>query len=237
MSENANKFLLNETVSSTGIIERLNRGVYYNFFPARDDDKIRVVVEECGATNRVVIRARIVNSTNFDELAVINGPGNRVINVGTYDEVQIEVVLFEAPSGRFKLLASGFNIAGGEIEVSTPAGISSPGTSELDFTSTDGTVTITGDGLGGLDFSVPAVVGINYKAEVQRTLNAGDISAKQISLSSTPATPNITQLFVISGGICEYGNDFIVVGGVLTWNGLGLDGLLEAGEKLVILHD
>ena len=223
MSENPNKFRLNEVVSSIGIIERLNRGVYYSFFPARDDDKIRIVIEEAGVTNRVVIRARINNATYFDEIGVINGPGTLIVSVKTYDEVQIEVTLFDAPSGRFRLLASGFNIAGGEVEVSTPAGLSSSGTDTLEFTSTDGTVTITGDGAGGIDLSVPAVVGVNFKAEVQKTLNSSDISAKQITLSSTPATPAITQLFVIGGGICEYGAHFIVVSNVITWNGLGLD--------------
>lgn len=235
--ENKERFLLNQWVSSIGILERLNRGEYYTFFPAKDDDKIRVVIEGAGPTNQIVVRGRILNATNYDTLATINGSNSRVININTYDEIQIEVTLFDAPSGRFKLLASGFNIAGGEIEVSTPSGLSSSGTDTLTFTSTDGTVVVTGNGLGGVDLSVPAVVGESYKAEIQITLGGSDISAKQINLVSAPAHPNITQLFVIGGGICEYGAHFIVVGSTLTWNGLGLDGLLEVGEKLVVMHD
>lgn len=237
MAKNEDKFLLNETISSIGILERLNRGIYYEFFPAREDDKIRIVVEEAGITNRVIIRGRIQNATGYDVLGTINGSSSLLVSTKTYDEIQIEVTLFDAPSGRFKLLASGFNIAGGDIEVSTPAGLPSSGSDALSFTSNDATVTITGDGAGGVDFSVSVLAGANYKSEVQKTLSAGDISAKQITLASTPTTPNITQLFVIGGGICEYGTQFIVVGSTLTWSGLGLDGELEIGEKLVVMHD
>jgi len=235
--ENSDKFRINEYLNSTGILERTYRGSQYEYFSSREDDKLRVVVEGTGATNQVTIRARIEGATDYDVIAIINGPGSRVISVNTYDEIQFETTLFDAPSGRFKLIASGFSIAGGDIEVSTPAGVSIPGTTSLEFTSSDSTVTITGDGVNIVDFSAPALVGANFKPNVVYTLTSTDIINKQVSLAAIPANPNITQLFVISGGIMEYGADFIVAGSTLSWSGLNIDGMLETGEKIVIMHD
>ena len=73
------------------------------------------------------------------------------------------------------------------------------------------------------------------KVEV-RTLIAGEITAKQITLASTPKQALAVE-FSPKGG-CEqvYGDDFTVSGAILTWNGLGLDGILIAGDKVVVSY-
>jgi hypothetical protein len=69
-----------------------------------------------------------------------------------------------------------------------------------------------------------------------RTITGGEETAKQLTLASTPATANKTQLMVKSGPHQFYGDDFTVSGAVLSWNGLGLDGILLTGDKVTIMY-
>lgn len=234
--ENLNKFYVNTYRDSAGIVTRVLRGVVLDYFDSRDDDKLRVVAQECGVSNEIIIRGRIKGADDWDDLKTLISASSVVVNVSTYDEIQIEVVVFDAPSGRFKLIASGFSIAGGDIEVSAPAGIDSQGTTSLSFSSSDSTVLITGDGEGGLDFSVVAVSGANFKPEQVRVLSAGEIAAKSITLASTPTAPLLTQLFVQGAPMQVYGQDFVVSGNNLIWNMLGLDGELEEGDRVVVIY-
>lgn len=64
------------------------------------------------------------------------------------------------------------------------------------------------------------------------TLSSTDISNGYITLAATPAVPAKTMLDVIGGTSQEYGVDFQVVGAQLQWTGMGLDGVLIAGDKL-----
>jgi hypothetical protein len=69
-----------------------------------------------------------------------------------------------------------------------------------------------------------------------RTLTALEATNKQLTLANTPSTSGETQLDVIGGGPQFYGDDFSVSGSTLSWNGLGLDGLLATGDKLRIAY-
>jgi hypothetical protein len=235
--ENKEKFYLSSYISAAGIILRNYRGVNYDFYSARDDDKVRLVTEECGVANQVVIRARVRGAEGFSELKTLTGQGSILVDISTYDEIQLEVVNLDAPSGRFKLIASGFSVAGGDITVSAPFGMTSEGTTQLNFTSDDNTVTISGDGEGGIDLSVNSISGANFKPEQVRVLTSTDIALKSITLNVAPTSPNLVQVFVAGGPMQVYGTDFLVVGQSLTWNLLGLDGELEAGDQLVIMYN
>lgn len=68
------------------------------------------------------------------------------------------------------------------------------------------------------------------------TLSGGEITAKQITLSGTPTVANKAVLDVIQGGPQAYTADFTVSGNVLGWSGLGLDGVLVAGDVLRIQY-
>lgn len=69
------------------------------------------------------------------------------------------------------------------------------------------------------------------------TLNAGQIAAKSVTLTNSPVTPSLTRLVVIGGVEQDYGLDFTVSGSTLSWTGLTLDGVLEVGDKLVIVYN
>jgi hypothetical protein len=68
-------------------------------------------------------------------------------------------------------------------------------------------------------------------------VSAGQEAAKEVILSSAPTTATNT-LLLIQGGVNQfYGDDYTVSGSTLSWNGLALDGILAAGDKLTIIYD
>lgn len=73
------------------------------------------------------------------------------------------------------------------------------------------------------------------------TLVAGDITNKYIVLSEAPADKPQTQLTVIGGPEQEYSVDFEVTTDNadrrLSWNGLGLDGILIAGDRIIVNYN
>lgn len=80
----------------------------------------------------------------------------------------------------------------------------------------------------------PVVTGI---LEVEyRTLSAGEITAKQLTLTSTPVTGSKVIVDIIGGGPQVYNVDYTVAGAVLSWPGYGLDGLISAGDILRVQY-
>lgn len=69
-----------------------------------------------------------------------------------------------------------------------------------------------------------------------RTISGGESTAKQLTLASTPATSNKTQLLIKGAPSQFYGDDYTVSGATLSWNGLGLDGILTTGDKVTIIY-
>lgn len=73
------------------------------------------------------------------------------------------------------------------------------------------------------------------------TLTAGDITNKYVVLSLAPANKPQTQLIVIGGPGQEYSIDFEVTTDNadrrLSWDSLGLDGILEAGDRLIVNYN
>ncbi len=74
-----------------------------------------------------------------------------------------------------------------------------------------------------------------WKVE-QRTISAGEATARQITLVNTPASAADVLVDVIHGSAQEYSVDYTITGAVLDWNGLALDGLLAAGDKLRVAY-
>ena len=79
-------------------------------------------------------------------------------------------------------------------------------------------------------------IGSEYKVD-KRTLSALEISNKSITLDEIPTDTTDARMVVIGGIEQEYGIDFTIAGDVLSWNGLGLDGLLAVGDKIVVIYN
>jgi len=90
---------------------------------------------------------------------------------------------------------------------------------------------------GALDaIDVAASGGGSYNVD-KITLNATNISNKSVTLSATPSTIADTRLIVIEGIEQEFSVDFTVGGATLSWNGLGLDGILADGDKIIVIFN
>jgi len=68
----------------------------------------------------------------------------------------------------------------------------------------------------------------------QITLDAGHIAAKEVTLANAPLVAANVKLNIVGGIRQQYGVDFVVSGSDLSWNSLGLDGLLEVGDILIV---
>jgi prefoldin subunit 5 len=86
-----------------------------------------------------------------------------------------------------------------------------------------------------LEAEVDALAASSLKVEY-RTITAGEEAAKQLTLAEAPTTATEVALDVRGGGAQFYTNDFTVSGSVLTWSGLGLDGLLVENDKVRIIY-
>lgn len=71
------------------------------------------------------------------------------------------------------------------------------------------------------------------------TLTSTEISNKYVDLAETPRTNTAVMVFPVGGISQEYTADFTVISNGsavrrLNWNGLGLEALLEAGDKITV---
>ena len=71
----------------------------------------------------------------------------------------------------------------------------------------------------------------------QFVLSGAEASAKAVTLATAPTNAARTVLIVKGAGGQYYGDGFIVSGTTLSWGGLELDGVLEAGDRLSIIHN
>lgn len=63
-------------------------------------------------------------------------------------------------------------------------------------------------------------------------ITAPEAAAKELTLAATPSVPSNVILDIIGGSSQRYGVDFSVSGNVLTWDSLGLDGVINVGDIL-----
>lgn len=80
-----------------------------------------------------------------------------------------------------------------------------------------------------------SIAGKVFKVEYF-TLDANQISEKEVGLQHTPSDPTSVMLDVIGSTAQVYGADFSVVSYNLSWLGSPLDGLLSVGDKIRVSY-
>jgi hypothetical protein len=78
----------------------------------------------------------------------------------------------------------------------------------------------------------PAVVEVRDEV----TITADHISQKKILLSELPTGPNSVRLVPFEGIEQLNGIQFRIIGQFLSWNGLGLDGHIDVGQKFFVFY-
>jgi hypothetical protein len=94
---------------------------------------------------------------------------------------------------------------------------------------------------GELDYYESGSGGTSYPYKVEKfTLDATDISNKYVVLNEAPTVKPLARMIIIGGVEQAYGVDFEVTTDDadkrVSWNGLGLDGFIEVGDKIVIVY-
>jgi len=88
----------------------------------------------------------------------------------------------------------------------------------------------------GNKLSTAGSVGKSFSVD-EFTLTSTQINtSKSVTLSHTPATDDDVKLTVYGGISQDEGVDFSVTGTTLSWTGLGLDGILEVGDKIEVSY-
>lgn len=131
----------------------------------KDEGKVRFVTAGAGVANVVRVRARINNQNTWTTLADLSGNVNEVVDVATFDQIEVICLVFDAANGYdFKIVASSFDSA--QLYIKTPNG-DLGNISDLSFISSNNSVEITADPLtntidfvaiGGGGGAVPFVV-------------------------------------------------------------------------------
>ena len=93
-----------------------------------------------------------------------------------------------------------------------------------------------------LDYYEPSGSGGGGASIVRQfVLDSTAITNKYVDLPTAPTQPTQTTMEVIGGSIQEYNVDFTVTsdeaGKRVSWAGLGLDGQVTAGDKLIIVYN
>lgn len=101
---------------------------------------------------------------------------------------------------------------------------------------TTGSQTLAGDKTFNDDVVINGDFPLAQRSETF-TLNAGQITAKSVTLARTPFTLSATRLEVLEGPPQFYSQDFSVTGTTLSWNTLGLDGVLVAGDIINVIYN
>lgn len=188
---------LNEIVTEPG---SLGIGV------VRDEGKVRFVITGAGASNEVLVRGRINNQQTWNTLATFTGNINDLVEVFTYDELEVICTVFDPVNGYdFRLVASSFD--SNNLTIVTPDG-TLDNFNTLTLTSLDETILFNTDPLtGSIDLSAvgggggggyqayanlaafPAVgtVGIIYVANDTKKIYRW-LSPSYIELSPSPVT-------------------------------------------------
>lgn len=68
------------------------------------------------------------------------------------------------------------------------------------------------------------------------TLTAANITGKQLTLLETPVPGSMVQLIPVGGPAQVLFLDYDITGAVVSWDGLGLDGILAEGDKIQIFY-
>lgn len=115
-----------------------------------NEGKIRFVITNTGGSNVVRVRARIIDDPTWTTLVDFTGDVNEVVDVFTWDEIEVIVLVYDSSSTYISIIASSFD--GSVISISTPSG-DVDNSNTIVFTSSDNSITITGDqNTGTIDF-------------------------------------------------------------------------------------
>lgn len=92
-----------------------------------------------------------------------------------------------------------------------------------------------GDGVSQGGFPIGSNAGSSVAPEII-PISDIDVTNKYVTLSSTPLNPSAVTLGMTGGIEQVNGIDFVVIGNILSWDGLGLDGFIDNTDVLIVQY-
>jgi hypothetical protein len=173
----------------------------------KDEAKVRFVTSFAGPANLFRVRARIVGQGSWNTIADLTGIVNTVVDVFTWDEIEVICLVYDSSANSVKIVATSFDNAVGPT-FQLPDSTEVEGT-VVKFTSTDNSVVFTGDPVTGeIDFSVPAAAGkyIQSFATGDWTLNVDRYQFSIPESAHGAGTSPKVQIFELSGAVFDLVN-------------------------------
>jgi hypothetical protein len=201
-------------VSSAGVLD---------VYDISDETKLRIIVENAGVLNTVIVSGRIIGQTGFTELKTVVGSSNTLVNISSYDHIKIECTVYESlNSSPIKVIAASFSNAGGSAieSIDVPSGDDLADVDKLIFSSSDGSVIITGNSTTNtVDFTVDPSVGAVTSVNTQ----TGDVvlTKSDLGLSDVDNTSDINKPISTATQTALNGKEPLITGGTTSqyWRG------------------
>jgi hypothetical protein len=171
----------------------------------------------------ISVKADATGGTNLSRSIDVNTNGVAV----KVDDSTVE----EGTSGQLRVKASG--ITANELDL----------TDTYDFGTASGTIQVgtpsDATDAANKDYVDTAVSGLTGSYVEQFTLTGTDITNKYVTLAQVPDTATNVVLLIAGAPAQFYGDDYQMDGtntDQLTWDSLGLDGVLVSGDKLTVMY-
>lgn len=205
-------------------------------------------------TTQAALRQYISDSAYASSNAVVNGSiyynttidKARIYQAGMWANLGGDTSLvIEVPTGNVNGVNKSFNVTNSVIGGVVDLSINGVRLKPADYSYSSPTITLVTAPAIGQEvvcsyLTTGAVAAIVTQEEINQvvyhTLNGGEITAKQITLLITPAVANKVIVDIVEGVPQEYAVDYTVSSNILSWNGLGLDGVLDIGDVLRIQY-
>lgn len=189
------KIAFDKQIKSTGIIETAI---------VSDESKIRIIIANSTAGNTILVKGRITGQTDWDTIISVSGNIKQVVNISTYDQVQLECTAYASSSDHVKVIASSFNPAGGSTTIDVPSG-GIVSNDEIIFTSSNSSVSIVSNpSINTIDFITSSAPATKYQTTFNNTsdwtLNGSNYELTILSATHGKANP-VTQTYEIIAGV------------------------------------
>jgi len=179
MSTSGLIYALNQQITGTGSLGVGN---------VKDESKVRFVITNAGVANLIRVRARLFGQVSWTTLVDYTGNTNTDVDVFTWDEIEVLCLVFHSSSNVVNILATSFDSQAGTT-YTLPDSSQVEG-SVVSFTSSDSSVTITGNpSTNEIDFSV-ALGSVSKYSEDFNATSDWTLNVDQFEIEVLEATHN-----------------------------------------------
>lgn len=136
MSAQDTKVSLNILVRDAGVFSSAS---------VSDENRFRIVISNAGPSNTIDVKAKLQGQEDWDLLTTITGDSKQVINISTYDTVELECTNYDSLTNYVRVVAGSFNQAGVSTVIDGTSGTRIEDAELITFISSDSSVEIVTD--------------------------------------------------------------------------------------------